>query len=97
MLSYRQRFHDKSPMRVEFYGISRQRSGVAELRVNAATLGELLGNLAASYPKLGELITENRLHPALAANLNGDRFVRDPLTTLAEHDCLLILSADAGG
>lgn len=84
-------------MRVEFYGVSRQRCGVAELRVEAGTLGELLGTLAVDYPLLGELIAENRLHPALAANLNGDRFVRDPQTPLAEHDCLLILSADAGG
>jgi molybdopterin converting factor small subunit len=84
-------------MRGEFYGVSRQRSGVAERHVQAGTLGELLGTLAAEYPSLAELISENRLHPALAANLNGDRFVRDPLTPLEEHDCLLILSADAGG
>jgi molybdopterin converting factor small subunit len=84
-------------MRVEFFGISRQRSGVAELHVTAGTLGELLGTLAAAYPLLGELITENRLHPVLAANLNGDRFIRDPRTPLEEQDCLLILSADAGG
>jgi hypothetical protein len=57
----------------------------------------LLGTLAAAYPSLGELIAGNRLHPALAANLNGDRFVRDPHTPLADNDCLLILSADAGG
>ena len=84
-------------MRVEFFGISRQRSGVAELHVQAGTLGELLGTLAATYPSLGELIAGNRLHSALAANLNGDRFVRDPHTPLADDDCLLILSADAGG
>jgi molybdopterin converting factor small subunit len=84
-------------MRVEFFGISRERSGVAEVRVHAATLGELLGTLATQYPSLAELIPDNRLHPALAANLNGDRFIRDPKTPLADHDCLLILSADAGG
>ena len=53
--------------------------------------------LAADIPALAELITEDRLHPALAANLNGDRFVSDPRTPLDEDDCLLILSADAGG
>jgi len=84
-------------MRVEFFGISRERSGVAELQVQAATLGELLGTLAVKYPALAELMPDKRLHPALAANLNGDRFVRDPRTPLDEHDCLLILSADAGG
>ena len=31
------------------------------------------------------------------ASLNGDRFVSDPRTPLGENDCVLILSADAGG
>ena len=84
-------------MRVEFFGVSRERSGVSELHVQARTLGELLGQLAVQYPALAELLPDNRLHPALAANLNGDRFVRDPLTPLNDRDCLLILSADAGG
>jgi molybdopterin converting factor small subunit len=84
-------------MRVEFFGISRERSGVHELHVQAGTLGELLATLASRYPALAELMADNRLHPALAANLNGDRFVRDPHTPLKDHDCLLILSADAGG
>ena len=30
-------------------------------------------------------------------NINGDRFTRDPQTTLAEGDCLLLMPADAGG
>ena len=58
---------------------------------------ELLGKLAAEIPAFADLITDDRLEPALAANLNGDRFVSDPQTPLDEHDCLLILSADAGG
>jgi len=84
-------------MRVEFFGISRERCGVSALQVNARTLGELLGALSVQYPSLAELLPNNRLHPALAANLNGDRFVRDPATPLSDHDCVLILSADAGG
>jgi molybdopterin converting factor small subunit len=84
-------------MRVEFFGVSRERAGVAERHVDARTLGELLTVLAADHPPLAELLPGNRLHPALAANLNGDRFVRDPRTPLGEHDCVLILSADAGG
>ena len=84
-------------MQVEFLGIPRQRAGVSTLEVHANTLGQLLGRLAADIPALAELITEDRLHPALAANLNGDRFVSDPQTPLGEHDCVLILSADAGG
>jgi molybdopterin converting factor small subunit len=84
-------------MQVEFLGIPRERAGVSTLEVHANTLGQLLGKLAADLPGLSELIAEDRLHPALAANLNGDRFVTDPQTPLEEHDCVLILSADAGG
>jgi molybdopterin converting factor small subunit len=84
-------------MHVEFLGVPRQRAGVAELDVAADTLGGLLGILAARLPALGELIAVDRLHPACVANLNGDRFVSDPGTPLAADDCVLILSADAGG
>ena len=84
-------------MHVEFLGVPRQRAGISELEVHAETLGQLLGTLAAQFPTLGELIAKDRLHPAFVANLNGDRFVSDPGTQLGEDDCLLILSADAGG
>lgn len=84
-------------MQVEFYGVSRQRAGVGSLEINAATLGELLTILSARVPALSDLIEGDRLHPALAASLNGDRFVRDPGTPLGEDDCVLLLSADAGG
>ena len=84
-------------MRVEFYGVSRQRAGVGTLEVNAATLGQLLTILSSEVPALSDLIVGDRLHPALAASLNGDRFVRDPHTPLADDDCVLLLSADAGG
>jgi molybdopterin converting factor small subunit len=84
-------------MYVEFLGIPRERVGVSELRVEADSLGALLGTLADRFPELSELIVEGRLHPSLTANLNGDAFVSDPGTALADDDRLLILSADAGG
>ena len=84
-------------MQVEFLGVSRERAGVPELEVQAATLGQLLGTLAARLPSLGEIIENDRLHPAFVANVNGDRFVRDPATPLGHDDHVLILSADAGG
>jgi molybdopterin converting factor small subunit len=92
-------------MHVEFFGVSRQRAGTSELEVNANTLGQLLGTLATQIPSLGELIAGSgppsaqgvRLNTAFVANLNGDRFVSDPGTPLGAHDCVLILSADAGG
>lgn len=84
-------------MYVEFLGIPRQRAGISEMAVEAETLGQLLITLAAQFPQLGELINADRLHPSLAANLNGDAFVTDPQTRLAATDRLLILSADVGG
>ena len=84
-------------MHVEFLGVPRERAGIAEVDVQADTLGRLLGTLAAQMPALAELITVDRLHPSLIASLNGDRFISDPGTPLSEDDCVLILSADAGG
>ena len=84
-------------MHVEFLGVPRERAGVAELDVQANTLGGLLGRLALQMPGLAELIVEDRLHPSLATSLNGDRFISDPETPLGDRDCVLILSADAGG
>jgi molybdopterin converting factor small subunit len=84
-------------MHVEFFGVPRERAGVSALEVQAETLGQLLGTLAARMPSLSEIIERDRLHPAFVANLNGDRFVTDPGTPLDADDCVLILSADAGG
>ncbi len=84
-------------MHVEFLGVSRDRAGIAELEVHAHTLGRLLGTLAARMPGLAELIVVDRLHPSLAATLNGDRFISDPETPIGDDDRVLILSADAGG
>ena len=84
-------------MRVEFFGLPRERAGMSSLDVEADTLGQLLGTLATRIPSFAKLMGMNRLHPAFVANLNGDRFVSDPGTPLGENDCVLILSADAGG
>ena len=84
-------------MHVEFLGVSRERAGVAEVDIDADTLGRLLGTLAARMPRLAELIVVDRLHPSLIANLNGDRFISDPATRLGAKDRVLILSADVGG
>ena len=84
-------------MYVEFLGIPRERAGVAELQLEARTLGEALTQLATRYPGFAQLISDGRLHPSIAANLNTDLFVSDPATPLHDSDRLLILSADAGG
>jgi molybdopterin converting factor small subunit len=85
------------PMYVEFLGIPRERAGLSEVEIEAETLGQLFGALAARFPMLGDLITDGRLHPSMAANLNGDRFVSRPDTPLDTGDHVLILSADVGG
>ena len=84
-------------MHVEFLGIPRERAGISELEIQADSLGQLLGTLATRFPALGELIADDRLHPSVAANLNGDQFVNDPRTPLTSSDHLLILSSDVGG
>ncbi len=89
-------------MYVEFFGVPRERAGMSGLEVQADTLGQLLGTLAVRFPSFEQLVFGqatgvNRLHPAFVANLNGERFVSDPGTPLAKDDCVLILSADAGG
>jgi molybdopterin converting factor small subunit len=84
-------------MYVEFLGIPRERAGISELVIEADTLGQALHLLGQRFPALGELISAGELHPSIAANLNGDQFVSDPQTALADHDHLLILSSDVGG
>jgi molybdopterin converting factor small subunit len=84
-------------MHVEFLGVPRQRAGVADMVVDARTLGQLLETLAIRLPALSEIIAGDRLHPSFAASLNGDEFISDPGTPLRAEDCVLILSADAGG
>jgi molybdopterin converting factor small subunit len=84
-------------MRVEFLGLPRERAGVAEVELQADTLGQLLDALVTRFPSFGELVAADELRPSFVANLNGERFVSDPRTRLHESDCVLILSADAGG
>jgi molybdopterin converting factor small subunit len=84
-------------MRVELLGIARERAGVAELQLEAETLGQLLTALATRFPSFSDVVAVDRLAPSFAANLNGDRFISDPGTRLNERDSVLILSADAGG
>ena len=84
-------------MHVEFLGIPRERAGVAELEVEAETLGQLLAALASRFPAFQELITARGLDRSIALNLNGDAFVSDPGTRLTADDRVLLLSADVGG
>ncbi|MEZ6072710.1 MAG: hypothetical protein R3C10_21215 [Pirellulales bacterium] len=83
---------------VEFFGIPRQRAGVATTTVGATRLGDALRQLAAEFPALdGCCIRGERLCHGHVANLNGDRFLDDPDAVLRGGDQLLILSGDVGG
>ena len=89
-------------IRVEFFGIARQRAGISDLTLDlgqlTTPLAEVLDQVAARLPELGrELIVAGRLHESLTANIDGARFVHDPATLIRDHQSLLILSADAGG
>lgn len=84
-------------MHVEFLGIPRERTGVSDIELDAATLGEVLAMLPVRFPTLRELLGDGALHASVAASLNGDRFITDPATPLAANDRLILLSADAGG
>jgi molybdopterin converting factor small subunit len=88
-------------IRVELFGIARQRAGTAVIRIPAEgprRLDELLRGLAADYPLWAdECLDGNCLRSSYLANLNGERFVRDPSTRISPGDELLIMSADAGG
>jgi molybdopterin converting factor small subunit len=88
-------------LRVEFYGIARQRAGVSELALEIPAAGlrlaDALQEVARRVPSFGPCITGGRLDRSLAANLGGARFVSDPETAIGDGECLLILSADGGG
>lgn len=91
------------PIRVEFYGIARARAGLVSAEVEVGdcemTLADVLQSVGGAAPAFGgsELIVNGRLHSSLAANLDGQQFISDPATPIRDGQCLLILSADAGG
>ena len=87
---------------IEFFGVPRQRAGTERVEIEAASLGEALAVLSERFGGMAEVCFDvcdevGRLRSGYVANLNGDRFVSEPDTPLADGDSLLILSADAGG
>jgi molybdopterin converting factor small subunit len=90
-------------IRIEFFGIARQRAGLKRLELDSdkpqATLHDVLRLLGQAAPQLRDsgLLANGELHPTLSANVGGERFVRDPATIIRDGQSLLIMSADAGG
>lgn len=88
-------------VRVEFFGIPRQRAGVSVVDLELETptsLAHVLRQLSELFPALEhECIVDGELVAGLVASLGGARFLRDSATELDGTTSLLILSADAGG
>ena len=83
---------------IELFGMPRLRAGVGKLTVEAATVGAALDALAKVCPALeGSVLAGGTLHPAYTLNLNGERFVADPGTPLADGESLILLTVDVGG
>ena len=83
---------------VEFYGVPRQRAGVAELRVVPGTVAQVLAQVTQHCHGLPELVNANGdLVPHYLLSLNGERFVTSLAEELPAGSRLLLLSADAGG
>ncbi len=92
------RRHEHMLISVEFFGIPRARAGVEKTTASGDCLGDVLADLAASFPDLAEACIEDRhLRAGYTANLCGERFVTDPNTPLSDGDTLLLLNLDAGG
>ena len=85
---------------VELFGVPRLRAGTGRLTVEAGTLSDALEALARACPALdGHVVARGpgRVLPYYQVSLNGERFLTDPATSLADGDVLLLLAADAGG
>lgn len=84
---------------VELYGVPRLRAGTGRLTVEGSSVAEALAALGRAAPVLvGSVLgPDGAVLPAYRLSLNGDRFVSDPSTPLADGDALLLLSADVGG
>ena len=85
-------------MRIELFGVARQRAGTAAVEVEAETLAEALRALADRCPGVEpDVVAGGRLSPAFLVSLNGESFVQEPQTPLGKGDTLLILGAQMGG
>jgi molybdopterin converting factor small subunit len=86
------------PVRIEFFGIARERAGVSDIHIEAGSLGDALAQAGMRLPAFAETcLSGGALAAGYVANVNGDRFVTDPDVALRPGDSVLILHADSGG
>lgn len=89
-------------IRVELYGIPRQRAGTELLHVATESAGlslaQILADLAEQSPELATAcFHQGSLRNGYLASIDGKTFVTDPQTVVLPGQSLLLLSADAGG
>ncbi len=86
---------------VEFFGVARQRAGVAAVDIPAGgplRLATVLALLSERFPALAdECFERGRLRRGYICNVDGNRFVNASETSLDAGSTLLIMPADAGG
>ncbi len=83
---------------VEFFGIPRERAGVAMCVVEATTLSEALQAAGNKYPQFAEsCLDDDTPRAGYLVNINGVLFTTNPQTALKSNDAVLFLSADVGG
>ena len=83
---------------VELFGIPRARAGTERTIASGDCLGDVLVDLAARFPVLGDACFDGRsLRPSFMASLGGRQFVTAPETPLVDGETVLLLSIDAGG
>ena len=89
-------------IRVELYGIPRQRAGTELLHVAAESAGislaQILTDLENQAPELAAAcFQQGTLRNGYLASIDGKTFVTDPQTVVLPGQSLLLFSADAGG
>jgi len=85
-------------IKIELFGVPRLRAGTGCVPLDAASLATALDGLGRLCPALeGTVLARGTLHPAYRICLNGEQFVSDPATPLADGDVLLLMAADVGG
>jgi len=83
---------------VEFYGVPRLITKVANATLEAENLAELISELSRNFPQLkGPVIVNETLHPAYRLMRGTSEFLMDLQTPLVANDKILILAVDAGG
>jgi len=87
---------------VEFFGVCRQRTGVANVSLpcgeDGKTLAEVLRALSKKYPEFAaHCLDGDSLQTGYIANINGDKFVREGCEQIQDRENILLMSADAGG